>query len=162
MPTKSLINKKYKLQRFQGKGGWTYASIPEVVKDKNSPFGWVRVKGFIDDYEFKNYHLMPMGNGSLFLPVKAEIRKRIGKKEGDMVTIILYKDDSPLEIPDELLACLRDEPMAFELFKKMGEGYQKEYISWIYSAKREETRITRIAKTIEKVLKGQTLSKKPE
>ncbi len=162
MSEKPLINKKYKLQKFQGKGGWTYASIPEVVKDKNSPFGWVRVKGFIEDYEFKNYHLMPMGNGNLFLPVKAEIRKRIGKKEGDIVNIVLYKDESPLEIPDELLSCLRDEPKAFELFRKLGEGYQKEYISWIYAAKKVETRIARIAKTIDKVLKGQTLSKKQE
>ncbi len=82
---KPLVNKKYKLERFQGKGGWTYVPIPEIPLDKRSPFGWVKVKGFIDDYEFSNYRLMPMGNGKLFLAVKAGIRKKINKKEGDWV-----------------------------------------------------------------------------
>ena len=76
---KPLVNKSYLLERFQAKGGWTYAKIPEVLQDKHSPFGWVRVRGSIDNFEIKNYHLMPMGNGNLFLPVKAEIRKKIGK-----------------------------------------------------------------------------------
>ena len=39
---------------------------PEIPASSQNPFGWVRVKGFIDDYYFSNYHLMPMGNGQLF------------------------------------------------------------------------------------------------
>ncbi len=73
---KPLVDKEYLLQKYPGKGGWTYAAIPEVLQDKHAWFGWVRVKGFIDHHELKNYRLMPMGNGSLFLPVKAEIRKK--------------------------------------------------------------------------------------
>ena len=76
-----LIDEKYLLEKFPGKGGWTYAKIPEILQDKSSPFGWVRVRGSIDGYEIKSYHLMPMGNGNLFLPVKAEIRKKIEKKK---------------------------------------------------------------------------------
>jgi hypothetical protein len=155
---KALVNKKYKLERFQGKGGWTYAAIPEVLQNKHSPFGWVRVRGSIDGVEIKSYRLQPMGNGKLFLPVKAEIRKKIGKKEGDWVKIILYKDDSPLDIPEELVLCLMDEPGAYHQFLKFTEGVQKEYISWIYSAKRSETRIERIAKTITKTLRGEKLN----
>lgn len=63
---KLLVNKKYLFEKFPGKGGWTYATIPEDLQDKRAHFDWVRVKGSIDGYEFKNYHLMPMGNGSLF------------------------------------------------------------------------------------------------
>lgn len=40
-----------------------------------------------------------MGNGKLFLPVKAEIRKKIKKAEGDKVHVILYPDNEPLEVP---------------------------------------------------------------
>jgi hypothetical protein len=36
---KPLIDKKYLLEKFQGKGGWTYASIPDISQDKHSPFG---------------------------------------------------------------------------------------------------------------------------
>jgi len=161
MPPKPLINKSYKLQKFPGKGGWTFVVIPEITPDKKKPFGWRRVKGSIDNYKFKNYNLMPMGNGKLFLPVKAEIRKKIGKSEGDIVKVILYKDTTPLEIPEELVLCLKDEPVAYERFMRLTEGYQKEFISWIYSAKKVETRAARIAATIDKILRGQTLSKMP-
>jgi hypothetical protein len=41
------------------------------------------VRGTIDDFEIRKYHLMPMGNGKFFLPVKAEIRKKIKKEAGD-------------------------------------------------------------------------------
>jgi hypothetical protein len=35
---KPLVNKKYKLEKFNGKCGWKYARIPEILPDKNSPF----------------------------------------------------------------------------------------------------------------------------
>jgi hypothetical protein len=151
---KPLVNKKYLLEKFQGKGGWTFARIPEILTDKNSPFGWVKVRGTIDGYEIKKYHLMPMGNGKLFLPVKAEIRKKIKKEEGDMVHVVLYPDNEPLEVPEEMLLCLQDEPQALKFFKKLSESEQKFYIDWIYAAKKEETKIDRLAKTINRLMKG--------
>ena len=54
---KPLVNKKYLLQKFEGKGGWTYAQIPEILQDKHAHFGWVRVKGTIDNYEIKIYRI---------------------------------------------------------------------------------------------------------
>ncbi len=145
---KPFAHKKCLLERFPGKGGWTYAIIPEILQDKKSPFGWIRVKGKIDDYEFKNCHLMPMRNGHLFLPVRSEIRKKIGKKEGDWVYVILYRDTSPTEIPEEFLLCLKEDPVAYESFMKCTEGEKKATIDWIYSAKHEETKVSRIAKTL--------------
>lgn len=150
---KPLVDNEYLLQKFPGKGGWTFAAIPEISQDKKAPFGWVKVKGSIDDYEFKNYKLMPMGNGKLFLPLKAAVRKKIGKEAGDYVKVILYKDNSPLEIPEELELCLKDEPEAFEIFNSLKEGEQKTYIDWIYSAKKDETKVNRIAAMINKIIK---------
>ena len=152
-----LISKEYLLEKFPGKGGWTYAAIPEILQDKKTPFGWVKVRGSIDDYELKNYKLMPMGNGKLFLPLKAAIRKKIGKQAGDYVKVILYKDENPLEIPNELELCLKDEPLAYETFINLKEGEQKAFIDWIYSAKKDETKVERIANTINKVIKGEKL-----
>ena len=48
-----LVNGKYLLEKFPGKGGWTFAAIPEVLQNKNNPFCWVKVKGSIDDYCFE-------------------------------------------------------------------------------------------------------------
>ena len=159
---KPLVNKKYLLEKFQGKGGWTFAKIPDIPQDKKAHFGWVKVRGTIDGYEIRKYHLMPMGNGKLFLPVKAEIRKKINKKEGDWVHVILYPDTEPLELPDEMRLCLEDEPKAYRFFKSLSESEQKFYIQWIYSAKKEETKVDRLAKAINRLLRGLKLYEKEE
>jgi bifunctional DNA-binding transcriptional regulator/antitoxin component of YhaV-PrlF toxin-antitoxin module len=157
---KPLVNQTYLLEKYPGKGGWTYAAIPEVLQDKKAHFGWVKVKGSIDGYELKNYRLMPMGNGRLFLPVKAEIRKKLGKSAGDRVHIILYPDHDPLEIPRDFLSCLEDEPAAYKNFMNLNESEQKAYVDWIYSSKKTESRVERIVKSIEKITKGRRLSEK--
>lgn len=150
-----LVNKQYLLKKFPNKGGWTYAEIPEIPQDKHAHFGWVKVRGSIDGFEFKNYRLQPMGNGMLFFPVKAAVRKIIRKEAGDFVILTLFNDESPLEVPDELLACLKMEPKAYQGFLRFPEGEQKAFVEWIYAAKRDETKVKRIAATIEKSLKNQ-------
>ncbi|AXG74623.1 DUF1905 domain-containing protein [Flavobacterium arcticum] len=157
MSFKLLANKTYLLEKFSGKGGWTYAQIPEIKPDTSAPFGWVRVRGTIDDYEIKNYRLMPMGNGKLFLPVKAEIRKKIKKQAGDYVQVILYLDDTPVELPEELKLCLQNEPNAYETFCSYTDGEQKAFIDWIYTAKKEETKVERIIKLLKKLEKSERL-----
>lgn len=153
-PERPLVNKKYRLEKFPGKGGWTFARIPEILQDKKAHFGWVKVRGTIDGYEIRKYHLMPMGNGSLFLPVRAEIRKKIKKNAGDQVHVILFPDNEPLEVPDEMLLCLQDEPAALKFFQSLSESEQKFYIQWIYSAKKEATKIDRLAKAITRLMQG--------
>ena len=97
---------------------------------------------------------MPMGKGKLFLPVKAEIRKKIKKEAGDKVHVILYPDNEPLKIPKEMLLCLQDEPKALTFFNSLSESEQNYYIQWIYSAKKDETKVERLANTIDKLLQG--------
>lgn len=158
---KPLVHDNYLLQKFPGKGGWTYAEIPEVLQNKKSPFGWVSVRGSIDDFVLEAYKLMPMGNGRLFLPVKAEIRKKIGKRAGDYVLIKLFANTLPLEIPLELKQCLEIEPGAYETFIVYSSGEQKAFIDWIYSAKTDETKAERISKTMDKLLKREKFYDKP-
>lgn len=150
-----LVNGSYLLERSPGKGSWTYASIPEVLQNKNNPFGWVKVRGSIDGYPLEHYKLMPMGNGKLFLPVKAAIRKKIKKEAGNFVTIILYADETPLELPEEILACFDYErPGLREVFLNFTEGEQKAYLDWIYDAKTEDTKALRIADMMTRLEKG--------
>ncbi len=149
-----LVNSEYLLKKFPGKGGWTFAEIPEVLQNKSNPFGWVKVRGSIDGFELKQYKLMPMGNGKLFFPVKAEIRKKIKKQKGDYVNIILYSDDSPFEIPSEIMACFEIEPKEIlQNFLSFPEGQQKAYIDWIYEAKTDETKARRIIQMMDRTKK---------
>ncbi len=154
---KPIIENEYLLQKFQGKGGWTYVHIPEILHPKKRSSGWLKVKGKIDSFEISNFSLAPMGNGKFFLPVKAEIRKRINKQAGDYVKIILFEDHSVFTIPEELLDCLKIDELAYEKFINLKQRYQKEFVNWIYAAKKEETKASRIISTIEKVIKDQNL-----
>ncbi|WP_459211488.1 YdeI/OmpD-associated family protein [Aquimarina rhabdastrellae] len=154
-----LINKDYPLEKFSGKGGWTYVAIPEILPNPDMPFGWVIVSGFIDDYPIAKYKLMPKGDGSLFMAVKAAIRKKIKKQAGDTVRIQLYIDTTPLEIPNELLLCFKNEPAKiYTNFIQLTDGQQKAFIDWIYSTKTEQTKADRIAKMMELLSKNESFS----
>ena len=147
-----LVDKEYLLQKFPQKGGWPYVAVPEIAKDIHAHFGWVKVKGSIDGVEISNYHLMPMGNGTLLLPVKAEIRKKIGKSEGEWVYIILYSQELPPVVQNDFLICLEDEPIALKNFKNLSKTDQENMIDWIYAVKRDDLKVERIAQTIDKLL----------
>ncbi len=150
--SKPLFHNKLLLEKYPGKGGWTYAQVPGISAEIKGAFGMVRVKGRIDNHELKKYHLMPMKSGNLFLPVNAIARKAINKKAGDYVDVLLYLDNDPVDIPDEMMLCLQDEPAALKFFNTLSDTDQQNYIDWIYEAKREQTRVDRLAKTVVKLL----------
>ncbi|MFZ1703387.1 MAG: DUF1905 domain-containing protein [Saprospiraceae bacterium] len=153
MDIKPLVDRDYILEKFPGKGGWTYAKIPEIPQDKHAYFGWVKVCGSIDGYSIKNYNLMPMGNGQLFLPVKAEIRKIIGKAAGDFVRIVLCADHTLQEVKLEFFTCLEEEPILKKRFISLPENQQKKYLEWMSLTKSEDEKIARMGETLDQLSK---------
>lgn len=157
---KDIVNKKCLLEKFSGKGGWTYIPLPEISLNKRTPFGWVIVNGFIDDYELSKHKLLSMGNNQLFLPVKAEIIKKIKKRVGDNVTLKLFIDKSTLKIPTEIILCFENEPQkAYKNFMNFSEGQQKAFLDWIYSAKTEDKKTERIIVMLDKAIKNEKFHK---
>ncbi|MEZ4873873.1 MAG: YdeI/OmpD-associated family protein [Flavobacteriaceae bacterium] len=53
-------------------------------------------------------------------------------------------DVENLIIPDDLQKAFRKNPNAFENYMGFAPGYQKSYLSWLFQAKREDTRNKRI------------------
>lgn len=135
-------------------GGGAFVEVPFDVE---AAFGSKRpkVKAWIEGVPYRGI-LTRMRTACHILGIRKEIRDQVGKTFGDEVTIRVEPDVEPrlVEIPPDLQKELTKDQEAKAFFGKLSYTHQKEYVTWITEAKKEETRQNRIAKTIAMLKKG--------
>jgi bacteriocin resistance YdeI/OmpD-like protein/uncharacterized protein DUF1905 len=136
-------------------GGGAFVEVPFDVEQA---FGSKKpkVKATIEGVPYRGT-LVRMGTECHVLIILKGIREQIGKTFGDEVTISVEPDTEPrlIEIPPDLAKELKKDKEANAFFDKLSYTHQKEYVTWINEAKKQETRQNRILKTLEMLKKGQ-------
>jgi hypothetical protein len=153
----SLLKQEFKaiIKQHENKN----AAYVEPPFDINQVFGSkrVKVKATFDGVEYRG-SIVNMG-GCYMLGITQEIRNRIGKGFGDEIFVTVEKDEEErsVEVPEDFATAINNNKTAVTTFQSLAYTAQKEYVTWITSAKRQETRLDRIIKAVALLSEGKKL-----
>ena len=135
--------------------GSQYIVIPFDVKEVYGTNGRVQVKATFDGHLYRG-SLAPMGGGNHVLGVRKEIQKAICKTHGDSVKVVIEPDIEPrvVTVPRDLQKLLDENPKEKAFFEKLSFTHRKEYVTWIESAKKDETRQWRLQKSLKMLIEN--------
>jgi Bacteriocin-protection, YdeI or OmpD-Associated/Domain of unknown function (DUF1905) len=143
--------------RSAGDSGGAGFDVPRDVaaalSDAKRPPVTVAINGHAFSTRLAVYGGRPM------VGVSKANRAAAGIAIGDAFDVAIALDTAPreIEVPPDLAEALAAEPAAAEAFDRLSYSHRREYVQWITEAKRPETRVRRVAGTLDRLRAGNAL-----
>ena len=134
---------------------WCFLVLPKAASAKLPTRSMVTVDGTLNGAAFQAT-LEPDGEGSHWLKVEKTLREAAGVETGDMVELEVApveKEPEP-KVPADLKQALAANAEAKATWKDITAVARRDWIHWITSGKKAETRVKRIDVAIEKLACG--------
>ncbi|MGV8931611.1 MAG: YdeI/OmpD-associated family protein [Luteimonas sp.] len=134
---------------------WVFLVLPRSASVKLPTRGITTVDGIINGHPFRAT-LEPDGQRSHWLKVDKKMREAAGANMGDVVTLEITPVEKQPEprVPADLRRALAAAPKARALWSDITPIARRDWIHWMTSAKRPETRARRIDNACEMLAAG--------
>jgi Bacteriocin-protection, YdeI or OmpD-Associated/Domain of unknown function (DUF1905) len=134
---------------------WGFLVLPKAASAKLSTRGRTSVKGTINGHAFRA-KLEPDGRRSHWLKVYGRMREAAGADFGSVVTleIVAGGQEEESRVPADLRKALAVSSKARAVWSDITPIARRDWIHWITSAKRAETRARRIKNACEMLAAG--------
>ncbi len=137
----------YKFDTFIKKHDGKDATYIEVPYDIEKDFGVKRLKVKVkfDDVEYRG-SIVRMGMPCYMIGITKEIRNKLGKTYGDIISVQIEKDEEEriVKLPLEFEEILKVNELAYEFYNSLSYSQKRKYMLWITSARKEETKKKRM------------------
>jgi hypothetical protein len=145
---------RFKAKIEAGEGGGAYVFFPYDTEKEFATKGRVPVKATFDGVPYTG-SLAKCGSPLHVLGMLKTVRVQTGKGPGDTVELVVWKDDEvrTVQLPLDFERLMKKTGL-LQVFNKLSYTHRKEYCRWITEAKKEQTRLSRLEKSIEMLRKG--------
>lgn len=147
--TVSKIHFKAKLLRpaeAEEVGAWSFLILPAAASAKLPTRSMTSVQGTINGFPFQAT-LEPDGRKSHWLRVDRKLREAAGAVEGEDVALEIAPcaEEPEPSVPPDLAKALAAAPKARAVWEDITAVARRDWIQWLTSAKKAETRVRRVA-----------------
>jgi uncharacterized protein YdeI (YjbR/CyaY-like superfamily) len=117
--------------------------------------GMIAVSGTMNGFPFRT-SLAPSGKGTHVMTVNKELQQSAGAKPGDTVALMLEVGRAPRDVtvPLDLERALKASEKARALWGDITSHAREEWVEWVESAKKPETRARRIEQVVTRLEAG--------
>lgn len=134
---------------------WTFLLLPAAASARLPSRSKVAVEGRLGRAEFTAV-LEPDGQGGHWLKVPRALREAAGLRAGDAAALELSpaREEPEPRVPADLRRALAAAPAARAQWDRLTPVARRDWIHWLESAKKDDTRTRRIASTCDMLLAG--------